>query len=86
MFQKDKKYKFSFEKYRIDCAKNQVPMGDWGSLCDGATVHVKDDLTVGIIYGYTGPPQIMIENGFPVQGRPTECRLIESDWCIEEDL
>lgn len=83
-FEKDKDYKFSFAKYRIDCAKNKVPMGPWAQIVDGARVILKDDLTEGALHVYVkDPSSVIILHGVPVGNRVEEGYFVLPEWCEE---
>lgn len=88
MFQKDKKYKFSFKKLQEDYAKKRLPVGMIMKQYDGANIKVSKDLVTGMIHGtVTTPGQVINLNGMHVQmGHPTKeevCLLVGVEWCEE---
>jgi hypothetical protein len=83
VFDKDKDYVFSLEKYREACAKDGIPMNPEMQRVDGARVTINDDRTQGLIYVSIHTPvnfngQVMIQKGEP------QAFLMREDWVKEK--
>ena len=87
MFRKDKDYIFSFEKYRVDCARMKIQIGNWAQPCNGAKVLIKKDYSQGLIHGdivNLGQIVMMMGTQMRVGGsRERVCSLVEPEWCEE---
>ena len=82
MFVKDKEYTFSLEKYIIDCAKDQIPTGDWATILNGCRVVPSGCLTYGkwaghIIIPTNTPVGIMIQ-------KAPQAFKFDIEWCEEK--
>jgi hypothetical protein len=87
MFEKDKDYRFSFNKYREACAKENILMGEWARLVNGAKVIVSKDQTQGLIHGdIVQKGQVVNLNGMILEmpgNRERVCYMMNEEWCEE---
>jgi hypothetical protein len=88
VFKKDKDYIFSFGKYRADCARMKIQIGDWAQPCNGAKVLIKRDYSQGLIHGdIVSPDQIVMMMGKQMRIRGSRERvrsMVEPEWCEEK--
>lgn len=84
MFQANKDYKFSLNKYLKDCKENNRMIGEWAEQVNGCRVVPSEDLSYGKWAGFLKKPLgIDLMSGQQVYEKEPMAYKFDYEWCEE---
>ena len=84
MFQANKSYRFSYDKFVKDCTANNTVIGDWAKTMNGCRVVPSEDLTYGKWAGFLKKSLgFDLMSGQQVFEREPMAYKFEFEWCEE---